>query len=64
LDAAGESLALATACKDDAAKFCTADNLFPEPGAVLTCLRRAPAAPRARTAARLTRVPACPFAAR
>jgi len=36
-----KDLALAVACKEDAAKFCTTDNLFPEPGAVLTCLRHA-----------------------
>ena len=48
-----KDLALATACKDDADKYCTDENIFPEPGAVLTCLRRAPrarAAPRGRDA--------------
>eukprot|EP00854_Cymbomonas_tetramitiformis_P013737 gene13737-16236_t len=30
---------LAEACKSDAAKFCNDSNLYPEPGAVLTCLR-------------------------
>lgn len=36
-----KDLKLAVACKADAAKFCTVANVFPEPGAVLTCLRRA-----------------------
>jgi Golgi apparatus protein 1 len=30
---------LAEACKDDAAQFCNDQNLYPEPGAVITCLR-------------------------
>jgi len=30
---------LAASCKDDAAKYCSDSNLYPEPGAVVTCLR-------------------------
>jgi Golgi apparatus protein 1 len=29
----------AMACKEDAPKFCNDENLYPEPGAVITCLR-------------------------
>ena len=31
--------ALAVACKADADKYCNDENLYPEPGAVITCLR-------------------------
>jgi hypothetical protein len=41
-----KDLQLAVACKEDADKFCNSSNLFPEPGAVLTCLRCAVHAPR------------------
>lgn len=34
-----KDLPLATACKVDAEMFCNASNIYPEPGAVLTCLR-------------------------
>lgn len=34
-----KDLKLAVACKSDAEKYCNASNIFPEPGAVLTCLR-------------------------
>ena len=34
-----KDLKLAVACKPDAEKYCNASNIFPEPGAVLTCLR-------------------------
>lgn len=30
---------LATECKDDAEQFCNDQNLYPEPGSVITCLR-------------------------
>jgi len=30
---------LATVCKDDANQYCNDGNLYPEPGAVITCLR-------------------------
>lgn len=34
-----KDITLAAACKVDAEKFCNASNIYPEPGAVLTCLR-------------------------
>jgi len=34
-----KDLKLAVSCKADAEKYCNASNIFPEPGAVLTCLR-------------------------
>uniref|UniRef100_A0A061QLM5 Golgi apparatus protein 1 n=1 Tax=Tetraselmis sp. GSL018 TaxID=582737 RepID=A0A061QLM5_9CHLO len=34
-----KDLPLATACKDDAKKFCTEEYVMPESGSVLTCLR-------------------------
>ena len=30
---------LATECKEDAVQFCNDQNLYPEPGSVITCLR-------------------------
>eukprot|EP00238_Polyblepharides_amylifera_P013095 CAMPEP_0196572234 /NCGR_PEP_ID=MMETSP1081-20130531/2305_1 /TAXON_ID=36882 /ORGANISM="Pyramimonas amylifera, Strain CCMP720" /LENGTH=880 /DNA_ID=CAMNT_0041889479 /DNA_START=135 /DNA_END=2777 /DNA_ORIENTATION=+ len=33
------NIPLAASCKDDAAKYCSDSNLYPEPGAVITCLR-------------------------
>jgi hypothetical protein len=43
-----KDLKLAVACKADADKYCNSTNLFPEPGAVLTCLRCAHACALAR----------------
>mmetsp|Transcript_2774 Transcript_2774/g.6902 ORF Transcript_2774/g.6902 Transcript_2774/m.6902 type:complete len:571 (-) Transcript_2774:276-1988(-) len=34
-----KNIALATACKKDVEKFCDDSNLYPEEGAVITCLR-------------------------
>eukprot|EP00873_Tetraselmis_striata_P011681 jgi/Tetstr1/431945/TSEL_002252.t1 len=34
-----KDIPLAVACADDVKQFCTADDLYDEPGAVLTCLR-------------------------
>lgn len=34
-----KNIELAVACKEDADKFCNDENLYPEPGAVITCLR-------------------------
>jgi len=34
-----KDIPLALACKDDAEKFCNTSSIYPEPGAVLTCLR-------------------------
>eukprot|EP00959_Pyramimonas_sp_CCMP1952_P241109 5038884-Pyramimonas_sp.AAC.1 len=33
------NLVLASTCMEDAAKFCNDSALYPEPGAVITCLR-------------------------
>jgi len=37
------NIPLAEDCKEDAAQFCNDSNLYPEPGAVITCLRCASA---------------------